>query len=325
MHKTLLSTLFLSSLTVSGLASASEIPGISGGLWTSSISLRLEPGSYNGGRVDGGKFLVDVGYPYQAPGSGINVPGPMVSKASLNIYRVQTVSNGQTFTPRETRIFTGAMEKLNTIQGGVMPKPGDNISEMFFFNASRVSNQQGSLLKVGELYRAEVIVERYVAGGPPPLPGFEPAAADVLFWMSNVSPPAVKLSNVSGGVSISATNTPKKKATAAQKRALIDREIAEFRKAQDAITSRLRQHGSAVAPGQAPRAAWNWSGSQQAQVWPPRNNTVYTVSSGQVYTSAKTSVAKDFSDAAKSLTRTYTLPGGTVKVTITNRLAFKDL
>lgn len=325
MNKFLLPAFSIIAATASGFGAAASAPGIAAEVWTSSVTLRLEPGAYNGGRIDNGRFLTEVGYVYTASEPGINVTGPLVTGVTLNVYRVQYVSNGQTVTPKETRIFTGSMARLSPIQAAVMPRPGDKIQETFFLNASSVSNQQGSLLKVGELYRAEVVVKRTAPGGPGPLAGFEPAAADALFWMSNVQPPAVKLSSVSGRVLVSATNTPKKNATAAQKRALIKREILEFRKAQEAITARIRQHGSGAAPGQAPRAAWSWSGSAQQQIWPPRNNTSYTVTSGQVYTSAKASVTSDFNAAANTLSKTYTLRGGTVKVTVTNQLAFRDL
>jgi hypothetical protein len=312
--KTAFAILAASFLSAAALASSSTVSGIAHTLLADAVTLRLEQGSWQNGGYSQGKFVAYVEYQR----GGNPAAGSAVTKCTINVYKLEQAAGTAV---RETKIYSSAMTKVSSSIGE--ESPTQRVSETFAIDASRVSNQQGSLLLPNNVYRAEVIVDRSVAGSSA-VPGLEAGAADIMFWMSPATVPTLPLANVGGSLLVSASSTPKASATAAQKRALLEAEIAEFRKATDAVLSLLRKHSPAAAPGQPAKAAWSWSGGSTQQIWPPRNDTSYVIKSGQVYKSAQASVSGEFASMAKNATKTINTPNGTIRVAVTNKLTFAD-
>lgn len=324
MNKTLfIALVLLPTLSGNGWGGVGEVPeagpvGIASNTLVRGVTVRVEPGQINGGSVFEGRIIGEAVYTQWPSAPGLRED--VTARAYLRIYQIDFVSDSSSPTVElsETLIYNTQMGRLSIFPGA--STSGQLVTETFVVNANNVSNQQGSLLRHGVMYRAEVVIERGYSDVRV-TPGFEAGAADMLFWMHSFWAP---LSSVSGQVTITATHTANKGATAQQRRNLITRETQEFAKAGRAIADLLARHGAASGVGELPKAGWTWKGGSVQQIWPPRNNTAYLVSAGEVYTSTKAAVAGAFSSVARGLTKTYQIPGGAVSVKVVNGLKFTD-
>ncbi len=164
--------------------------GIADNILARGITVRAEPGRVNGTSVFGGRIIGEAVYIQpQVPQGAL----PLTTRATLRIYQIDFVSNSTGGGARETLIYNAQMGRLRITPAA--PRAGQQVTEVFATNTVNISNQQGSLLRQGVIYRAEVVLERGLQGQRV-TPGFEAGAADVLFWMNSFGVP---VSAVRGG------------------------------------------------------------------------------------------------------------------------------
>jgi hypothetical protein len=263
-----------------------------------------------------GSFDVSVGH--ISPKPGVVMPE---AKCLLNVYRVKYLSsaNGQWLPPVETLVYTGEMERL--VQAQVVPPAGQLPVVTFRTDFSVVRRNAKETLTIGAVYRAEAVFHRVFPGGKPLL-GAEVAAADLIFNLSEA--PKIPVATVAGAVEILVQTTPKAGSTINQKKALKTAQDARYQDANSRILGAMRQYGNVHGPTDPNKTKWEWRTYATGKPGEWVQGVGFSVIRGEVLSSSKNDINADFLKTARDLSKTHTLPGGTVRVTIKNTLSFTD-